>query len=224
MYVYVFIHVQGPWLRKRWDQSFLKTTPSLSGSPPRCLSQTVSVVTQSLKSKNAAGNVFIVWQVVSLLITGVTMSETFFLLSFFPPLYRLSGSSSMASACGGSLALMDAGTAGKKRVYSNSLCGTSWTLMNFNFLNFNAPANNSIKHNYICFRIHRFLSCSSRQIKVLFWDNVSLTHLGVRVPGVPISSAVAGVAVGLISKANPEKPTEIQDYRLLTDILVSSHL
>lgn len=37
--------------------------------------------------------------------------------------------------------------------------------------------------------------------------------------GVPISSAVAGVAVGLISKANPEKPTEIQDYRLLTDIL-----
>lgn len=37
--------------------------------------------------------------------------------------------------------------------------------------------------------------------------------------GVPISSAVAGVAVGLISTANPEKPTEIQDYRLLTDIL-----
>ncbi|KAE8280841.1 Polyribonucleotide nucleotidyltransferase 1, mitochondrial [Larimichthys crocea] len=37
--------------------------------------------------------------------------------------------------------------------------------------------------------------------------------------GVPISSAVAGVAVGLISKANPEKAAEIQDYRLLTDIL-----
>uniref|UniRef100_A0A3B4YQA3 polyribonucleotide nucleotidyltransferase n=1 Tax=Seriola lalandi dorsalis TaxID=1841481 RepID=A0A3B4YQA3_SERLL len=37
--------------------------------------------------------------------------------------------------------------------------------------------------------------------------------------GVPISSAVAGVAVGLISKANPEKPSDIQDYRLLTDIL-----
>ncbi|TNN63719.1 Polyribonucleotide nucleotidyltransferase 1, mitochondrial [Liparis tanakae] len=37
--------------------------------------------------------------------------------------------------------------------------------------------------------------------------------------GVPISSAVAGVAIGLISKANPEKPAEIQDYRLLTDIL-----
>ncbi|XP_062257575.1 polyribonucleotide nucleotidyltransferase 1, mitochondrial [Platichthys flesus] len=37
--------------------------------------------------------------------------------------------------------------------------------------------------------------------------------------GVPISSAVAGVAIGLISKANAEKPTEIQDYRLLTDIL-----
>ncbi|XP_056147765.1 polyribonucleotide nucleotidyltransferase 1, mitochondrial [Lampris incognitus] len=37
--------------------------------------------------------------------------------------------------------------------------------------------------------------------------------------GVPISSAVAGVAIGLISKPNPDKPTEIQDYRLLTDIL-----
>uniref|UniRef100_A0A8C6KLJ0 polyribonucleotide nucleotidyltransferase n=1 Tax=Nothobranchius furzeri TaxID=105023 RepID=A0A8C6KLJ0_NOTFU len=37
--------------------------------------------------------------------------------------------------------------------------------------------------------------------------------------GVPISSAVAGVAVGLISKANPEKPGEMEDYRLLTDIL-----
>ncbi|XP_074501383.1 polyribonucleotide nucleotidyltransferase 1, mitochondrial [Sebastes fasciatus] len=37
--------------------------------------------------------------------------------------------------------------------------------------------------------------------------------------GVPISSAVAGVAVGLISKASPDKPAEIQDYRLLTDIL-----
>ena len=38
--------------------------------------------------------------------------------------------------------------------------------------------------------------------------------------GVPISSAVAGVAIGLISKPSPEKPNEIQDYRLLTDILV----
>ncbi|XP_068597239.1 polyribonucleotide nucleotidyltransferase 1, mitochondrial [Brachionichthys hirsutus] len=37
--------------------------------------------------------------------------------------------------------------------------------------------------------------------------------------GVPISSPVAGVAIGLISKANPENPADIQDYRLLTDIL-----
>ncbi|CAN9499610.1 unnamed protein product [Ophioblennius macclurei] len=37
--------------------------------------------------------------------------------------------------------------------------------------------------------------------------------------GVPISAAVAGVAVGLISRANPDKPTEMEDYRLLTDIL-----
>ncbi|XP_017288428.1 polyribonucleotide nucleotidyltransferase 1, mitochondrial [Kryptolebias marmoratus] len=37
--------------------------------------------------------------------------------------------------------------------------------------------------------------------------------------GVPISSAVAGVAIGLISKANSENPSEMEDYRLLTDIL-----
>lgn len=40
--------------------------------------------------------------------------------------------------------------------------------------------------------------------------------------GVPISSAVAGVAIGLISKANSENPSEIEDYRLLTDILVNT--
>ncbi|KAH0507811.1 Polyribonucleotide nucleotidyltransferase 1, mitochondrial [Microtus ochrogaster] len=38
--------------------------------------------------------------------------------------------------------------------------------------------------------------------------------------GVPISSAVAGVAVGLVTKTNPDKG-EIEDYRLLTDILAS---
>ncbi|XP_076990387.1 polyribonucleotide nucleotidyltransferase 1, mitochondrial [Tamandua tetradactyla] len=36
--------------------------------------------------------------------------------------------------------------------------------------------------------------------------------------GVPVSSAVAGVAIGLITKNSPEK-SEIEDYRLLTDIL-----
>ncbi|XP_036291259.1 polyribonucleotide nucleotidyltransferase 1, mitochondrial isoform X1 [Pipistrellus kuhlii] len=36
--------------------------------------------------------------------------------------------------------------------------------------------------------------------------------------GVPISSAVAGVAVGLVTKNNTDKD-EIEDYRLLTDIL-----
>ncbi|MGH0127529.1 UNVERIFIED_CONTAM: hypothetical protein FKN15_052740 [Acipenser sinensis] len=73
------------------------------------------------------------------------------------------GSSSMASACGGSLALMDAGSSSMA-----SACGGSLALMD---------------------------------------------------AGVPISSAVAGVAIGLISKPNPEHPSEIQDYRLLTDIL-----
>lgn len=37
--------------------------------------------------------------------------------------------------------------------------------------------------------------------------------------GVPISSAVAGVAIGLISKPSPDKTSELADYRLLTDIL-----
>lgn len=39
--------------------------------------------------------------------------------------------------------------------------------------------------------------------------------------GVPISAPVAGVAVGLISVPNPEKPYEIIDHRILTDILVT---
>jgi len=38
--------------------------------------------------------------------------------------------------------------------------------------------------------------------------------------GVPVSSAVAGVAVGLVTKYDPEG-RDIEDYRLLTDILVS---
>ncbi|XP_062911135.1 polyribonucleotide nucleotidyltransferase 1, mitochondrial [Mobula hypostoma] len=37
--------------------------------------------------------------------------------------------------------------------------------------------------------------------------------------GVPVSAPVAGVAVGLITKTNPENPASIEDYRLLTDIL-----
>lgn len=40
--------------------------------------------------------------------------------------------------------------------------------------------------------------------------------------GVPVSSAVAGVAIGLITKTNPMNNKEIEDYRLLTDILVSA--
>lgn len=40
--------------------------------------------------------------------------------------------------------------------------------------------------------------------------------------GVPISSAVAGVAIGLVTKNNPDKG-EIEDYRLLTDILASRY-
>lgn len=38
--------------------------------------------------------------------------------------------------------------------------------------------------------------------------------------GVPISAPAAGVAMGLVTKYNPDNPTELSDYRLLTDILV----
>uniref|UniRef100_A0A9L0RUH0 Polyribonucleotide nucleotidyltransferase 1, mitochondrial n=1 Tax=Equus caballus TaxID=9796 RepID=A0A9L0RUH0_HORSE len=41
--------------------------------------------------------------------------------------------------------------------------------------------------------------------------------------GVPISTAVAGVAIGLVTKNNPDKG-EIEDYRLLTDILADIKL
>ncbi|KAJ7341291.1 hypothetical protein JRQ81_005215 [Phrynocephalus forsythii] len=37
--------------------------------------------------------------------------------------------------------------------------------------------------------------------------------------GVPVSSAVAGVAIGLITESSSEKNGNIEDYRLLTDIL-----
>ncbi|KAH9375077.1 hypothetical protein HPB48_012590 [Haemaphysalis longicornis] len=37
--------------------------------------------------------------------------------------------------------------------------------------------------------------------------------------GVPISAPAAGVAVGLVTRPDPENPCELSDYRLLTDIL-----
>ncbi|KAK2581723.1 hypothetical protein KPH14_002207 [Odynerus spinipes] len=37
--------------------------------------------------------------------------------------------------------------------------------------------------------------------------------------GVPISSPVAGVAMGLVTQCNKENPTQIIDYKILTDIL-----
>ncbi|XP_025922348.1 polyribonucleotide nucleotidyltransferase 1, mitochondrial, partial [Apteryx rowi] len=37
--------------------------------------------------------------------------------------------------------------------------------------------------------------------------------------GVPVSSAVAGVAIGLVTKCSLEKNGDLEDYRLLTDIL-----
>lgn len=39
--------------------------------------------------------------------------------------------------------------------------------------------------------------------------------------GVPIEAPIAGVAIGLVAKYNKENPHELDDYRVLTDILVS---
>lgn len=39
--------------------------------------------------------------------------------------------------------------------------------------------------------------------------------------GVPIKAPVAGVAIGLVTKYNDANPTELEDYRVLTDILVT---
>lgn len=43
----VCVYLKGPWLKKLWDQSFLKTSLSLSESLLRCLSQTVRIVYSS---------------------------------------------------------------------------------------------------------------------------------------------------------------------------------
>lgn len=38
--------------------------------------------------------------------------------------------------------------------------------------------------------------------------------------GVPISSAAAGVAIGLVSKYEDNDTKHMEDYRILTDLLV----
>lgn len=38
--------------------------------------------------------------------------------------------------------------------------------------------------------------------------------------GVPISTPAAGIAMGLVTKYNEENPNELDDHRILTDILV----
>lgn len=38
--------------------------------------------------------------------------------------------------------------------------------------------------------------------------------------GVPVTAPAAGVAIGLVAKYDEAQPTELKDYRLLTDILV----
>lgn len=122
------------------------------------------------------------------------------------------GSSSMASVCGGSLALMDSGI--------DRLC-SSWLKLS------------ELKHHTVIFFKSTghmttdvfTLVCVLTTVQFAHWILKELTCLKclkrcVFLSGVPISSAVAGVAIGLISKSSPENSSEITDYRLLTDILV----
>lgn len=39
--------------------------------------------------------------------------------------------------------------------------------------------------------------------------------------GVEVEKIAAGVAIGLVTKYNSENPIELDDYKILTDILVS---
>ena len=40
----------------------------------------------------------------------------------------------------------------------------------------------------------------------------------------PISEPVAGVAIGMISRPDPENENEITEYKVLTDLLVSNSI
>jgi len=42
--------------------------------------------------------------------------------------------------------------------------------------------------------------------------------------GVPITSHVSGVAMGVVTKTSPDDPTKIIDYRILTDLMVGTTL
>lgn len=66
-------------------------------------------------------------------------------------------------------------------------------------------------------------------IKVSFFSNVGSSSmatvcagsLALMDAGVSISTPAAGIAMGLVTKYNEENPNELDDYRILTDILVS---
>ncbi|NXV48824.1 PNPT1 nucleotidyltransferase, partial [Uria aalge] len=61
-------------------------------------------------------------------------------------------------------------------------------------------------------------ACGGSLYRIWKIPEVIKIHFYLPLLGVPVSSAVAGVAIGLITKSNLEKG-DIEDYRLLTDIL-----
>lgn len=98
----VCVCVKGRWLKKLWDQSSPKTSRSPSESLRRCWSPTVSDSKVSLVHfESVRVNTWRLVKLPQLTVLPVCTAQ--------PPAPTSTGSSSMASACGGSLALMDAG-------------------------------------------------------------------------------------------------------------------
>lgn len=50
--------------------------------------------------------------------------------------------------------------------------------------------------------------------------DVHCVDIGFLLTGVPLAAPVAGVAIGLVTRTDKDDPFAIQDYKLLTDILV----
>lgn len=146
--------------------------------------------------------------------SSTLLCNVLLLLDFL--LLCLAGSSSMASACGGSLALMDSGI---DNTYVTGCVRHDLS-----------KSENNSTHLYslrlVCWKWRESITpvheCVSVQLPLAKWILQMMFYECVFVSGVPISSAVAGVAIGLISKSSPEKTSEITDYRLLTDILVDT--
>ena len=114
-------------------------------------------------------------------------------------LLMLTGSSSIATACAGSLALMDAGM-------NSTHCYGS---------NFSKLKKIGTHCAHVGSAVHALRTC-------LFTIRKKLTFYFRSFTGIPISRPVAGVACGLVTSSDGDDPnkTDIKRYQLMTDILV----